>query len=60
MLETGYIDQATHDKVVAEPITVDFHPVEDVNDGYSVYYKFFLRKEIQKYLEEYEKKTGKM
>lgn len=59
MLETGYIDQATHDKVIAEPITVDFHPVENVNDGYSAYYKFFLRKEIQKYLEEYEKETGK-
>lgn len=59
MLETGYIDQATHDKVVTEPITVDFHPVENVRDGYSAYYKFFLRKEIQKYLEEYEKETGK-
>ena len=59
MLETGYIDQATHDKVIAEPITVNFHPVEDVSDGYSAYYKFFLRKEIQKYLEEYEKETGK-
>lgn len=59
MLETGYIDQATHDQVIAEPINIDFHPVENVSDGYSAYYKFFLRKEIQKYLEEYEKETGK-
>lgn len=59
MLETGYIDQATHDKVVAEPILVDFHPVERVEEGYSAYYKFYLRKEIQKYLDDYEKETGK-
>jgi penicillin-binding protein 1A len=59
MLETGYIDQPTHDRVKAEPIKVDFHPVENVNEGYSAYYKFYLRKEIQKYLEEYGNETGK-
>lgn len=59
MLETQYIDQATHDKVVAEPIQVDFHPVESVEEGYSAYYKFYLRKEIQRYLDDYEKETGK-
>ena len=59
MLKTNYIDQATYDKVVAEPIVVDFHPVESVDEGYSAYYKFFLRKEINNYLEEYEKETGK-
>ena len=59
MLETGYIDTVTHDRVKAEPIKVDFHPVEDVSEGYSAYYKFYLKKEIQKYLEEYEKETGK-
>jgi len=59
MLETGYIDQETHDRVIAEPIQVDFHPVESVEEGYSAYYKFYLRKEIQKYLEDYEQETGK-
>ena len=59
MLETNYIDQVTHDRVKTEPIKVDFHPVEDVNEGYSAYYKFYLKKEIQKYLEEYENETGK-
>ena len=59
MLETGYIDQTTHDRVKAEPIKVDFHPVENVNEGYSAYYKFYLKKEIQKYLEEYEKETDR-
>lgn len=59
MLKTNYIDQATYDKVVAEPIVVDFHPVESVDDGYSAYYKHYLRKEINNYLEEYEKETGK-
>lgn len=59
MLKTNYIDQATYDKVVAEPIVVDFHPVESVDDGYSAYYKHYLRKEINNYLQEYEKETGK-
>ncbi|WP_213190261.1 penicillin-binding protein 1A [Cloacibacterium caeni] len=59
MLKTNYIDQATYDKVVAEPIVVDFHPVESVDDGYSAYYKHYLRKEINNYLKEYEKETGK-
>ena len=59
MLKTNYIDQATYDKVVAEPIVVDFHPVESVDEGYSAYYKHYLRKEINNYLEEYEKETGK-
>ena len=52
-LKTGYIDTVTYDRVKAEPIKVDFHPVEDVSEGYSAYYKFYLKKEIQKYLEEY-------
>ena len=59
MLKTNYIDQATYDKVVAEPIVVDFHPVESVDEGYSAYYKHYLRKEINNYLKEYEKETGK-
>ena len=59
MLKTNCIDQATYDKVVAEPIVVDFHPVESVDEGYSAYYKHYLRKEINNYLEEYEKETGK-
>ena len=59
MLKTNYIDQVTYDKVVAEPIVVDFHPVESVDEGYSAYYKHYLRKEINNYLEEYEKETGK-
>lgn len=59
MLKTNYIDKATYDKVVAEPIVVDFHPVESVDEGYSAYYKHYLRKEINNYLEEYEKETGK-
>lgn len=59
MLKTNYINQATYNKVVAEPIVVDFHPVESVDEGYSAYYKHYLRKEINNYLEEYEKETGK-
>ncbi len=59
MLDTGYLDQATYEQAVATPIKVDFHPIKNIEEGYSAYYKFFLRKEIDGYLKEYEKETGK-
>ena len=59
MLKTGYIDQATYDKAISTPVEVDFHPIKNISDGYSAYYKFYLRKEIDKYLSDYEKETGK-
>jgi len=59
MLETGYLDNETYEKAVATPITLDYHPVKNITEGYSAYYKHYLRKEINKYLEDYEKQTGK-
>lgn len=59
MFETGYIDQSTYDKAIGTPVEVDYHPIKNINDDYSAYYKFYLRKEIDKYLEGYEKETGK-
>ncbi|MBB6371469.1 penicillin-binding protein 1A [Chryseobacterium shigense] len=59
MFETGYLDQATYDKAINTPVQVDYHPIKNINDDYSAYYKFYLRKEIDKYLEGYEKETGK-
>ncbi|KFF09075.1 transglycosylase domain-containing protein [Chryseobacterium luteum] len=59
MQKTGYIDQATYEKAINTPIEVDFHPIKNITDGYSAYYKFYLRKEIDRYLEGYEKETGK-
>lgn len=59
MLDTGYIDDATYEKAVATPIVVDFHEIKTVEDGFSSYYKYYLRKEIQQYLDAYEKETGK-
>lgn len=59
MLETGYIDQSTYQKAIDTPIVIDYHPIKTIDDGYSAYYKFYLRKEIDKYLKEHEKKTGK-
>lgn len=59
MLETGYIDKVTRDKAVDTPITTDYHPIKDITDDYSAYYKFYLRKEIDNYLKDYEKETGK-
>ncbi len=59
MLNTGYIDQATYEKAVATPIVLNYHPIKTIEEGGSAYYKFYLRKEIEKYLKEYEKKKGK-
>ncbi|AZA47663.1 peptidoglycan glycosyltransferase [Chryseobacterium carnipullorum] len=59
MQKTGYIDQATYEKAISTPVSVDFHPIKNITDGYSAYYKFYLRKEIDRYLEGYEKETGK-
>lgn len=59
MLETGYIDQSTYQQAIDAPLVTDYHPVKSVSEGYSAYYKFFLRKEVDAYLDEYEKKTGK-
>ncbi|ASK31385.1 peptidoglycan glycosyltransferase [Chryseobacterium sp. T16E-39] len=59
MQKTGYIDQSTYDKAVATPITLDYHPIKNINDDYSAYYKFYLKKEIDTYLKDHEKETGK-
>lgn len=60
MLETGYLDQATYQKAIDSPIKVDYHPIKSIeSDGYSAYYKYYLKKEIKNYIGEYEKKTGK-
>lgn len=59
MLKTGYLDQQTYQKAIDTPITLDYHPVKSIDEGYSAYYKFYLRKEIDNYLKDYEKKTGK-
>jgi len=59
MLKTGYIDQTTYDKAVSTEISIDYHPIKNINDDYSAYYKFYLKKEIDKYLVDYEKETGK-
>ena len=59
MLKTKYIDQATYQRAVDTPIKLDFHPIKEQQEGYSAYYKFYLRKEIDGYLKEYAKKTGK-
>jgi len=59
MLKTGYLDQENYQKAVESPIALDYHPIKTIDEGYSAYYKFYLRKEIDKYLVDYEKKTGK-
>ena len=59
MLETGYLDQQNYQQAIDTPIKLDYRPIKNINDDYSAYYKFYLRKEIDGYLKDYEKKTGK-
>ncbi|KQT22378.1 peptidoglycan glycosyltransferase [Chryseobacterium sp. Leaf404] len=59
MLKTGYIDNATYQKASEAPVVVDYHPIKDVTEGYSAYFKHYLKKETDRYLDEYEKETGK-
>ena len=59
MLKTGYIDNETYQKAIGAPVVVDYHPIKDVTQGYSAYFKSYLKKEIDKYLDDYEKETGK-
>ncbi|MFC6266949.1 penicillin-binding protein 1A [Frigoriflavimonas asaccharolytica] len=59
MLETKYLTQEDYQRAIDSPIVTDYHPVKTVDEGNSAYYKFYLRKEIDKYLKENEKKTGK-
>ena len=59
MLETGYLNAEDYQRAVDTPIVVDYHPVKTVDEGNSAYYKFYLRKEIDGYLKDHEKKTGK-
>ena len=58
MLETGYIDQATYERVIAEPIKTDYQSIKSVDQGYSAYYKHYLRNEISNYLKDYEKEDA--
>ena len=59
MYQTGYIDQSTYQQAIDTPIRTDYHPVKSIDEGYSAYYKFYLRKEIEQYLTDHEKQTGK-
>lgn len=59
MYKTGYLDQFTYQKAIDTPIKVDYHPIISIEDGYSAYYKYYLRKQIDGYIKEYEKKTGR-
>jgi len=59
MYEIGYLNQVTYLSAISEPIVTNFQQIKDINEGYSEYYKFYLRKEINSYLQEYEKQTGR-
>jgi len=59
MYNIGYIDEITYQISVSKPIVTKFKQIMDIDEGYSKYYKFYLRKEINSYLQEYGKQTGR-
>jgi penicillin-binding protein 1A len=40
-------------------LSLRFSSGKECNEGYSAYFKFYLRKEIDGYLKDYEKETGR-
>lgn len=59
MVKYNYLPQSEYDKLAGTPIAVDFTPVRNSNETFSAYYKYSLRKEIEGYLTDYEKKHNK-
>lgn len=58
MKKYNFINNNIYTKIVKEPIKVNYK-LNKQNSGLSTYYAEFLKKEVQKSLYEYQKKTGK-
>lgn len=59
MAEQGFMPKEEARSYKAKPIKIDFHPVREVNQAYSAYYKQNLKQEIENYFLDYEKESGK-
>ncbi len=60
MAEHGFISVIEARELSKEPIVLDFNPkrLKTIKETYSAYFKYALKKDVQRILEEYEKETG--
>lgn len=59
MAEQGYISQEEFASIKGTPVKLDYKPVKEIGEGYSAYFKYALKKEVNAILSDYEKQTGK-
>lgn len=59
MTEQGYITQEEYASIKETPVKLDYRPVKEIGEGYSAYFKYALKKEVNDILSDYEKQTGK-
>ncbi len=59
MEKHGFLTLNEARAIKAEPLVVNYKPNRNANSTFSSYYKYNLRKEIESYLSDYEKKTKK-
>lgn len=59
MKDKNFITESQYAEAYSKPIKVDYQPVNEVNSGLSAYYKEALKKDLKKYLDEFENETGK-
>lgn len=59
MSKYGFLTNAELEAAKAQPVKVDHQEINTISESYSAYYKSELRKEIQAYLKDLEKETGR-
>src|SRR5690606_9731687 len=59
MVKYNFLTKEAAEAAKALPVKIDKQEINTISESYSAYYKHELRKEIQTYLNELEKETGK-
>ncbi len=59
MNDQKYITEAEYKSLIGTPIKLNYRPVREIGEGYSAYFKYALKKEVQAILSDHEKQTGK-
>ncbi len=59
MKDQKYISEAEYSSIAGTPVKLDYKPVKEIGEGYSAYFKYELKKEVNAILSDYEKQTGK-
>lgn len=59
MVKYNFLTKEEAEAAKAKPIKIDKQEINTISESYSAYYKHELRREIQSYLKDLEKETGK-